>query len=442
MLSVNQDNLDARSPADAAWIGPAPWIETPPPGPVAKTYLERDRATSAPSYLRSYPLVVDRARGSVVQDVDGNRFLDFAAGVSVCIAGHSHPRIVSAVQEQVAKLVHIGCDDFYTPAAVDLMERLASIGPGRGAKRVLLTVSGAEAVEAAFKLARYHTGRQWVVGFRGANHGRSMGALSLTCSDARSNLGFEPLVPMVAHVPYGDTEALEADLFRYKMAPTDVAAIFVEPIQATGPYTIPEASFFSRLRTICDRHGILLVVDETHTGMGRSGKWFAIQHFGVVPDVSLIASGLGSGMPLGAVIAKQEVSHWPTGPLTSTSSGNPVSCAAALATLDIVEGGAMANAGRLGGQLRQRLDEIAAKRRCLVDVRGLGLTAAVDVASKKTGKLDHRLRDRVLAECFQRGLILLPCGSHGIRFCPPLVINGTQLDVGLQLFDEAVATVV
>ncbi|HNQ22996.1 MAG TPA: aminotransferase class III-fold pyridoxal phosphate-dependent enzyme [Phycisphaerae bacterium] len=452
MLSVNRERLEAQLKQEGSWIGPAPWIEVAPPGPHARAVMARDRVASAPNYLRVYPLVVERAAGSVVQDVDGNRYLDFAAGTALSVAGHCHPKVTVAVQQQAAKLLHVGSNDFYHEAMVALMEKLAQLAPGHGPRRVLLTTSGAEAVEAAFKLARYHTGRQWVVAFHGAFHGRSMGALSLTWhvaaggqpprSEGRPASGFEPLVPMVAHVPYDEPEALESELRRQRVDAAEVAAVFVEPVLATAGYVVPAPAFFTRLRALCDRHGMLLVADEIHTGMGRSGQWFAIQHSGVTPDMVLLGAGLAGGLPLGAVIAGERVDHWPTGALTSTVSGNPLSCAAALATIEVVERVGLGNAARLGERLRALLGEIAGRRKCLAGVRGVGLMGGLDVVNRKSGKLDHHLRDRILSEAFRRGLIVLPCGAHCIRFCPPLVLNETQLEVGLQLFDEAVATVV
>lgn len=432
----------ARKKADkASWIGPAPWIETPPPGIAARAAMERDARVASPSYTRNYPLVIHRAAGSVVEDVDGNRYLDFAAGLAVCAAGHCHPKVVAAIQEQAATLIHASGTDFCYEPMLTLAEKLAAIAPGRSQKRVLFLTSGAETAEAAFKLARHYTGRKWVIAFHGASHGRTMGALSLTSSSAREKAGFEPLVPMVGHVPYGDLEAIEEQIFRQQSPPEGVAAIFVEPILGGGGYVVPPKNFLPRLRSLCDRHGMLLVCDEIHSGMGRTGKMFACQHFGVVPDVVLCAGGLASGMPLGAVIASKEIMNWPSGAHGSTFGGNPVSCAAALATIELLESGLIANAAKRGEHLQGKLSEIAAGRRCVDHARGLGLMAAVDIVSRKSGKTDSRLRDRVLQEAFRRGLILLGCGPGGIRFSPPLGINETQIEVGLTVFDEVVATV-
>ncbi len=423
------------------WIGPAPAIITDLPGPIARQFIDRDEKYSSSSYTRDYPLVVKRGLGSVIEDMDGNRFLDFAAGIAVCATGHCHPKVVAAIEQQARSLIHICGSDFYYPPMVDLMEKLASIVPGDFEKRVLLTNSGAEAIEAAFKVARHHTDRKWVIAFHGAFHGRTMGALSLTCSKARQKEKFGPLVPMVAHVPYGSLEAIENTLFKYQMSPDEVAAVFVEALQGEGGYIVPPPEFLPDLRNLCDKHGILLVCDEIQSGAGRTGKWFAFEHFGIVPDLVTMAKGLASGMPLGAVIAPAKIMDWPPGAQGSTFGGNPVCCAAAVATLELVESGYMANAGRLGARLLSRLSEIAEHHKVVARPRGLGLMCALDVISRKTGKGDAKRRERILQAAFQRGLILLGCGEHAIRFCPPLCINETQLDVGLKLFDEAVTTV-
>jgi 4-aminobutyrate aminotransferase len=430
-----------ETPHDDGWIGPAPSIQTELPGPNAKALMERDERYSSPSYTRDVPLVVRRAIGSVVEDVDGNRFLDFAAGIAVCATGHCHPKVVAAIEHQARNLIHICGSDFYYPPMVELMEKLATIAPGKEPKRVLLTNSGAEAVEAAFKLARHHTNRKWVIAFHGAFHGRTMGALSLTSSKARQKERFGPLVPMVAHVPYGDVERIENELFKRQMSPNEVAAIFVEPIQGEGGYILPPPSFLPDLRALCDKYDILLVCDEIQAGCGRTGKWFAFEHFGIIPDLILMAKGLASGMPLGAVITNAKIMDWPPGAQGSTFGGNPVCCAAAIATLELIENGYMANAAMLGKRVLAELSEIAERRKFLTGVRGLGLMCGIDVVNRKTGKGDLKLREKLLRTSFERGLILLPCGENGIRFCPPLCINETQLDVGLKLFDESAAMV-
>ncbi len=439
MLGIKQD--ESSQPEGQDWIGPAPWIQTPLPGPQAQQYIERDHRYSSPSYTRDYPLVVRRAFGSVVEDVDGNRFLDFAAGIAVCSTGHCHPKVVEAIEKQARSLIHMCGSDFYYPSMVELMERLASLIPEDGPHRVYLTNSGAEAVEAAIKLARYHTKRKWIIAFHGAFHGRTMGALSLTCSKARQQERFGPLIPMVAHVPYGDAEAIEEVLFRYKMTPEEVAAVFVEALQGEGGYHVPPPAFLPRLRALCDRHKILLVCDEIQSGAGRTGKWFAYQHAGIVPDMTLMAKGMASGMPIGAVIARGNVMDWEPGAQGSTFAGNPLCCAAAVATLDLIENGLMDNAARIGERLGSALAELEGKHKVLSGSRGLGLMRAVDIVNKRTGRGDAKLRGRIAQAAFERGLILLPCGEHALRFCPPLCINETQLDVGVKIFDEVLAAI-
>lgn len=439
MLGIKAESRMERN--EDSWIGPAPWIKTDLPGPLAQLMVDRDEAVSSPSYTRDYPLVAKRASGSVIEDVDGNRFLDFAAGIAVCSTGHCHPKVVAAIEQQARSLLHICGSDFYIPAMVELMEKLTQIVPGKDPKHVFLTNSGTEAVEAAIKLARHYTDRKWIIAFHGAFHGRTMGALALTCSKARQKERFGPLIPMVAHVPYGNAEAIETQLFKYMMAPSEVAAIFVEPIQGEGGYVVPPPEFLPALRALCDKHGILLVADEIQSGAGRTGKWFAFEHFNVVPDIVLMAKGIASGMPLGAVIASSNIMAWPPGAQGSTFGGNPVCCAAALATLQLLESGYMANAAALGPQLQAGLRNIAENRKVIANVRGIGLMCAVDVINKKTGKGDAKVREKLVKASFERGLILLPCGEFGIRFVPPLCINETQLDVGIKLFDEAVAMI-
>jgi 4-aminobutyrate aminotransferase len=437
MLKANTppDQLQARGEDS---LGAAPAIATALPGPRAKALIERDERFSSPSYTREYPLVVDRALGSVVQDVDGNRFLDFAAGIAVCATGHCHPKVVAAIERQSANLIHICGSDFYYPPMIELMEKLAAITPGSPDKKVLLTNSGAEAVEAAFKLARHHTDRKYAIAFHGAFHGRTMGALALTSSKARQREKFSPLVPMTAHVPYGEIDAIEETLFRHEMTPREVAAIFVEAIQGEGGYIVPPDDFLPRLRALCDEHGILLICDEIQSGIGRTGKWFACEHWGIVPDIVLVAKGLASGMPLGAVVALKDIMNWPPGAQGSTFGGNPVCCAAALATLDLVEQGYMQNAAKLGPILLSRLAEVARKHSAVASPRGKGLMCGVDVVDPNTKAPDPARRTRILHAAFERGLILLGCGESSIRFCPPLCLTEAQLDTGLKLLEQIV----
>jgi 4-aminobutyrate aminotransferase len=430
----------AHSTDDAGWIGPAPWIVVPPPGPRALQAVSRDRRVTSPSYTRPYPLVVNRASGSIVEDVDGNRFLDFTAGIAVCSTGHCHPHVVQAIEHQARRLLHMCGSDFCYEPMIALAERLAAVAPGPDAKRVLFTNSGAESVEAAIKLARHHTQRKIIVAFHGAFHGRTMGALSLTASKARQKERFGPLVPMVEHVPYGDVAAIRDGLFRRVCSPDEVAAVFVEPLLGEGGYVVPPPQFLPGLRALCDQHGILLVLDEIQTGMGRTGRMFCCEHYGVHPDILLLAKGLASGMPLGAVVARESIMDWPEGAQGSTFGGNPVSCAAALATIELLDKHLTANAAGLHPVAMAKLEAIAGRHGWIRSPRGLGLMLAVDVVGA-AGQPDPAQRDRVIAAAFSGGLLLLGCGESGIRFTPPLCINRIQLEVGFDVLDEAIATV-
>ena len=423
------------------WIGPAPWIETTPPGPLAQASIERDARVAASCYSRQHPLVVRRAGGSVVEDVDGNRYLDFAAGRGAWSTGHTHRKVVAAVEQQCRELIHISGSAYRYESMIALSEKLALIAPGRSAKRVYLAASGSEAIEAAIKLARWQTRRQWIIAFRGAFHGRTIGALSLTSSKDCMREGLGPLMPMVAHAPYGDVEAIRTDLFGQQMTPGEVAAIFVQPLLTEGEFATPPNGFLPSLRKLCDKHGILLVLDENHTGMGRTGKMFACQHFGVVPDILVLSKGVASGLPIGAIVAPDQIMTWPTDAHSSTHGGNPLACAAGLATIELLESGLIANAAQAGARLSERLEEIGARRHCLKNVRGLGLLVGVDVVNRRSGRPFGALRDRILSEAFRRGLLLTACGDATIRFSPPLLLNKAQLEVGLNVFDEAITTV-
>ncbi|MEA2709590.1 MAG: 4-aminobutyrate aminotransferase [Phycisphaerales bacterium] len=439
MLQSTMPSSKSR-PVVQSPLGVAPSITTPLPGPRAKVLIERDEKYSSPSYTRDYPLVVGRALGSVVEDVDGNRFLDLAAGIAVCATGHCHPEVVATIERNARTLIHICGSDFYYPPMIDLMEKLSAITPG-GDKKILLTNSGAEAVEAAFKLARHHTNRKYAISFHGAFHGRTMGALALTSSKARQKERFSPLVPMTAQVPYGDIAAIEATLFRYQMSPQEVAAVFVEALQGEGGYIVPPANFLPDLRKLCDKHGILLICDEIQSGVGRTGKWFAFEHFGITPDIVLMSKGIASGMPLGAVIASEGIMDWPEGAQGSTFGGNPICCAAAMKTLELVETKYMANAAKVGAFLLQRLKEIATRQKTLACARGLGLMCGVDVLDPVSGTPDPKRRNRIVIAAYEHGLIMLGCGEHTLRFCPALSITQEELDAALTLFEEAVASV-
>jgi len=437
-----------------------PYLVTPPPGPRARAVLARSDRAVTPSLPRAYPLAVRRAQGTMVEDVDGNRFLDCAAGIAVCSTGHCHPRVVQAVQEQAARLLHICGADFYDPLYVALAERLGRLAPGNNSKKVFLGNSGAEAVEAAFKLARYHTGRSQVIAFLGAFHGRTMGAVSLTASSARYKQDFRPLVSGVTHVPYAYcyrcnynltypgcnlacVDYIENELFTRSLAPEEVAAIFVEPVQGEGGYIVPPPSWLSRLRALCDRYGILLVADEVQTGIGRTGKMWAVEHWGVEPDILCSAKALASGLPVSAMIARDEVMSWPSGTHGSTFGGNPVCCAAAQATLDVIEEERLVdNAARVGARLMNNLRELAAESRLIGDVRGLGLMIGVElVKDKETRARARKEANQVVQECFKRGLLLLPCGPNSVRFSPPLILTEAEADTAFAIFAEALAEV-
>ncbi|HJN43145.1 MAG: aspartate aminotransferase family protein [Acidobacteria bacterium] len=441
----------------------APRLVTKLPGPRAASIVARDHAVLSPSYTRDYPFVIDHGIGVVVDDPDGNRFLDLNAGIAVCSTGHRHPLVVEAIRGQIDRFLHMSGTDFYYEEQIAVGERLAAVAPMAGPCRVVFGNSGAEATEAAFKLARHHTGRPHVIAFYGAFHGRTLGALSLTASKAVQRRGFLPLVPEVTHVQYPfcyrcdrrdqvpagadccgrSLGELEEVLLRRMVSPTEVAAIFVEAVQGEGGYVVPPPSFLRGLRRVCDEHGILLVCDEVQSGMGRTGKMFAVEHSGVEPDIVAVAKGVASGLPLGAVVARAELMHWERGAHASTFGGNPVSCAAALATLDLLEGGLVAHAAEMGGHLRLRLMEVMARQSAIGDVRGLGLMTAVDlVTSRETRQPDPTLRDAVLEQAFQRGVLLLGCGESAIRFSPPLVISRAQIDTAMEIFDAAVSAAV
>lgn len=378
-----------------------------------------------------------------MEDVDGNLYIDFVAGIAVCSTGHCHPKVVEAIERQAHDLIHMCGSDFYYEAQTALAETLIRITPGDEPKRVLLTNSGAETVEAAIKLSRHHTKRKGIIAFYGAFHGRTMGALSLTASKSRQKEYFAPLIPLVEHVPYGDIDAIRKHVFKQIMAPDEVAAIFVEPIQGEGGYTMPPPSFLPELRALCDEYGILLVADEIQSGMGRTGKMFCVDHYGVVPDITLIAKGVASGMPIGAMVARAPVMDWPVGAQGSTFGGNPVCCAAALATIELLEEELVENVNRVSPIAREALEKLADQHACIARPRGLGLMLAIDVV-KPAGdptdaKPDPRMQNLIVTEAFKRGLLTLQCGECGIRVTPPLCITPEQLRAGLDTFAEAIA---
>ncbi len=415
-----------------------PRIRGPLPGPRATEWLERDHRVLSPSYTRAYPLIVRRAKGTMIEDLDGNRFLDFTSGIAVTAAGHCHPRVTAAIRQQAGRLVHMSGTDFYYTPQVRLAERLAAIAPGPEPKRVFFTNSGAEAIEAALKLARRHTGRHRALAFFNAFHGRTYGAMSLSGSKPMHRRGFAPLVPEIHHARFGDLESVRV-LLRTVCPPDELAAIFVEPIQGEGGYLVPPADFLPGLRWLCDEHGILLVLDEVQSGIGRTGRMFASEHWRVVGDIVCLAKGIANGLPLGAIVAHAAVMDWPSGSHASTFGGNPVACAAALATLDLVETRYRANAERRGRALREGLESLMPRHPEIREVRGLGLMIGVEIQSE--GEPDPPLRDRIIDRAFRRGLLLLPCGLSTIRFCPPLCLTGRQVQIGLELFDAALSVV-
>lgn len=412
----------------------APRLITEIPGPNARERIERDRKVTSPSLPRAYELVPRRASGSVVEDVDGNRFLDMNAGIAVASTGHAHPRVVEAIQRQAEQLLHYSASDFYLPIYSDVCEELDRIAPFGDGARSFLTNSGTEAVEGAIKLARYATGRQYVVAMLGSFHGRSYGSVSLTASKAKYHAGFGPLLPGVVHTPFGDFEHLEQVVFKRLVPAEEVAAIVVEPIQGEGGYVVPPDGWLAYLRALCDRHGILFVADEVQTGMGRTGRMWASEHFDVEPDIVLAGKGIASGMPLGALIARERLMTWDVGAHGSTYGGNPLSCAAALATLELIEGGLMETAREVGDLLLGGLHDLRARRPAIVDVRGLGLMIGIELADHATAKAVERA-------AFRRGLLVLGAGDAAIRMSPPLVLREDQARAALQIFDEAITDV-
>jgi 4-aminobutyrate aminotransferase len=433
-----------------------PKIRTKLPGPKAQAILQGDQKYISPSYTRSYPLVAKRGRGVVVEDVDGNEFLDFSAGIAVVSTGHCHPEVVAAIQKQAGELIHMSGTDFYYENLVTLAERLAKVAPMSGPIKAYYGNSGTEAVEAAMKLARYHTRRQGIIAFYGAFHGRTMGALSLTASKTQQRRRFFPLVPGVAHVPYpnlyrkpeGMSEAehiaecvrfIEDRVFKTIMPPEECAAIFIEPIQGEGGYLPAPAAFLRELRRICDQNGILLVADEVQSGAGRSGKWWAIEHTGVEPDIVTIAKGIASGMPLGVTLARAEIMDWVPGSHASTFGGNPVCIEAALATMNVLERECIHNAEVVGAHMTKRLSGWVKTHPMVGDVRGRGLMIGVEIVKdKKTKATAHDERDRIVDLAFERGLLFLGAGENSIRIAPPLVVTQEQADIAMDVLEECI----
>jgi 4-aminobutyrate aminotransferase len=433
-------------------------IVVTPPGPKARAILERDARVLSPSYARDYGFVMERGQGAEVWDVDGNRYIDFVAGIAVNATGHCHPEIVRVIQEQAAKFIHIS-SDYYHELMVRIAERINEIAPMQEDVTVFLANSGTESVEAAIKLARYATGRRQFIGFLGAFHGRSMGSLSFTASKARQQERFFPTMPGVWHVPFPDpyhpvfptplngdegdavVNYIEQELFAEALPPDEVAAILVEPIQGEGGYIVPPPNFFPRLRELCTRHGILLIVDEVQAGMGRTGKWWAIQHWNVEPDIVCIAKGIASGVPMGAMAARKSIgAQWKPGAHGNTYGGNPIAAAAALKTIELIENGMMQNAAEMGVWILDALAEMQARHPSIGHVRGKGLMIGVEfVKNRATKEPAKEMRDWIVHRCFERGLLTLGCGRSVIRFMPPLMIPRDLVEEGLSIFESAVS---
>ncbi len=426
------------------------------PGPKARALIKRDSAVISPSYPRSYPFVMDHGKGCEVWDVDGNRFLDFMAGIAVLSTGHAHPKVVKAIQEQAERFIHIS-SDFYHEKWIQLAEKLDEIAPFQESAVSFMTNSGTEAVETAIKLARYHTGRSNFIGFTGAFHGRTMGAITFTASKSLYHKGFYPLMSGVVHAPYpnpyrpilerkhgedyGETVVryIEEQILGHILPPDEVTGILVEPIQGEGGYIVPPPGFFPALRKLCDKYGILLIADEVQSGMGRTGKWWAIEHFETEPDIFTSAKGIASGMPLGACVARKSVMTWERGAHGNTYGGNPLACAAALATIELLEQEYLQNAAETGQYMLDALQEIQARHPSIGDVRGIGLMIGVEfVLDRKTKEPAKNLTERIVQLAFERGLLLLSCGKSVIRIAPPLCITRPEVDEGLKIFEEAI----
>jgi 4-aminobutyrate aminotransferase len=433
-----------------------PHLITQLPGPKAKQIIELDREFVSPSYTRDYPLVAKTGRGAIVEDVDGNSFLDFAAGIAVVATGHCHPEVVAAIKKQADELIHLSGTDFYYPSMPELARKLASIAPGKEPKRVYFGNSGAEAVEAAIKLVKYHTKRDKLIAFHGAFHGRTLGALSLTASRAVQRKGFGTLLGGVFHMPYPDTyrgtygirperasedclSYLVNELFRRRVDPEEVAAIFIEPIQGEGGYLPAPVEFLQGLQKICREHGILLVADEVQSGMGRTGKWWASEYAGIEPDVICTAKGIASGMPLSAVIARASVMNWKPGAHASTFGGNPVCIAASLATIRLLEERYMANAVKMGEFIMKRTADWTQRHKSVGEIRGRGLMIGIEfVRDQKTKERAPELRNKIVQMAFERGLLVLGSGDTTLRLCPPLVIDEEQADFALRTLDSII----
>ena len=432
-------------------------IKTELPGPKARAMLARDAEVVSPSYPRDYPFVMSHGRGTEVWDVDGNRFLDFVAGIAVCSTGHSHPKVVAAITEAASKFLHIS-SDYWHDTQIRLAEKMNALAPMGEPVMSFFAQSGTESVEGALKLARYVTGRPRFIGFLGGFHGRTMGSLSFTSSKYTQQKGFFPTMPGVTHVPYPNNyrpllagadqgEAvlnyIENVLFTSNVPPSEVAAILVEPIQGEGGYLVPPDGFLAGLRALCDRHGILLIFDEVQSGIGRTGKMFASEHFGVKPDIMTLAKGLGSGLPIGMVVAKKSImSKWARGAHGNTYGGNPVCCASALATIELVEGGFMQNAATVGAHFQSRLRDLATRHAVIGEVRGKGLMIGMElITDQASRKPAAELCDRLVTRAYHNGLMLLACGKSTVRFMPPLVVTAAEIDEAVGILEASLVEV-
>jgi 4-aminobutyrate aminotransferase len=437
-----------------------PKIKVTPPGPKAKKIVERDAAVISPSFGRAYPLVVESAEGNIVKDVDGNEFIDMNAGLAVCSVGHGHPKLKKAIKDQVDKFIHYSYTDFFYDDYVDLGEELSKILPMMGKKKVFYGNSGAEAIEAAMKVSRWHSGRQGYIAYIGSFHGRTMGAVSLTASKPYQRRKFSPLIPGVEHVfypycyrcpfnlecpscGYACVDYIDDYLFHKYVAPEEVAMLIAEPIQGEGGYVVPPDGYFKKLKKLLDEYGILFAVDEVQSGVGRTGKWWAIEHFGVEPDILCSAKGIAAGLPLGVMASKAEIQDWTPGSHASTFGGNPVSCAAALAVLDIIKTDRLLeNATEQGGYIKKRLEEMKETHPMIGDVRGIGLMVGVEIVKDKDSKeVAPKATEEVMMECFRNGLAIVNCGVNIIRWMPPLTITRDLIEPSLEIFEKALSKV-
>jgi 4-aminobutyrate aminotransferase len=458
-----QEQKTSESPAASVMPPPYPdeypKIVVPPPGPKAKEWNARDRKVVSQNLTPDYELVTERASGMVVEDLDGNRYLDFAAGISTVSTGHCHPEVVKAVQQQAERMLHICYTDFHYPAYIELCETLAQLAPMSGKNRVFLSNSGAEAVETSIKLARTHTGRQKIIAFYGAFHGRTLGTVALTASKPVQRLSFGPLLPEIYHTHYSycyrcpvnrkpdacDVQCLDLltdSMFHHTVPPEEVAAVLVEPIQGEGGFIPPHPEFLSRLQALCREHGILLIADEVQCGMGRTGKLFASEHYGLDPDIVILAKGIASGMPISAVIARDDVMQWNDGSHGSTFGGNPLSCQAALTTLRLLRGGLIENAGQVGERLLKKLGSLMDKHSLIGDVRGIGLMIGIEVVrNRDTREPASKEREQIVRRAFEKGLLTLPCGKSTIRLSPPLVCTDSDADKAVSILDEVLTEI-